>query len=168
MTAAWQLESLGRGVHLFRWNKGFYLSTFVVGDRGVTAIDPISDAAAVAYRSAIAQATDRPLARIVYSHDHRDWRVPRSSHFLARGEQGPGALGSERQLRRGNAMARFPSRASLRICTSPSQERAAGMAAHRTLLDHASKIARTLVTGPRQTGQPLPTNRGASTAHRQR
>ena len=72
MTAAWQLESLGRGVHLFRWNKGFYLSTFVVGDRGVTAIDPISDAAAVAYRSAIAQATDRPLARIVYSHDHRD------------------------------------------------------------------------------------------------
>lgn len=69
---AWQVESLGRGVFLFRWLKGFYLSTFVVGERGVTAIDPISDAAAAAYREAIASVTDRPLARIVYSHDHRD------------------------------------------------------------------------------------------------
>ena len=70
--SSWQVESLGRGVFLFRWLKGFYLSVFVVGDRGVTAIDPISDEAAAAYRAAIASVTDRPLARIVYSHDHRD------------------------------------------------------------------------------------------------
>lgn len=68
----WQLESLGRGVFLFRWLRGFYVSAFVVGERGVTAIDPIDDAAAAAYRQAIAAATDRPLVRIVYSHDHRD------------------------------------------------------------------------------------------------
>ncbi len=70
--AGWQVESLGRGVFLFRWQKGFYLSAFVVGERGVTAIDPIDDVAAAAYREAIASVTDRPLARIVYSHDHRD------------------------------------------------------------------------------------------------
>jgi len=39
---AWQVESFGRGVYLFRWNKGFYLSPFVVADDGVTAFDPIS------------------------------------------------------------------------------------------------------------------------------
>jgi glyoxylase-like metal-dependent hydrolase (beta-lactamase superfamily II) len=66
------LESLGRGVHLFRWQRGFYLSTFVVGERGVTAIDPIDAVAAAAYRAAIASVTDKPLLRIVYSHDHRD------------------------------------------------------------------------------------------------
>lgn len=66
------VEGLGRGVHLFRWQRGFYLSTFVVGERGVTAIDPIDDAAAAAYRAAIASVTDKPLRRIVYSHDHRD------------------------------------------------------------------------------------------------
>ena len=68
----WSVESLGCGVHLFRWNRGFYLSTFVVGARGVTAIDPINAAAAAAYRRAIATVTDKPLLRIVYSHDHRD------------------------------------------------------------------------------------------------
>jgi glyoxylase-like metal-dependent hydrolase (beta-lactamase superfamily II) len=68
----WQVESLGRGVFLFRWLKGFYVSAFVVGERGVTAIDPIDDAAAAAYRQAIAAVTDRPLVRILYSHDHRD------------------------------------------------------------------------------------------------
>ncbi len=69
---AWQVESLGRGVYLFRWLKGFYLSVFVVGRDGVTAIDPVSDEAAAAYRAAIAGVTDRPLRRIIYSHDHRD------------------------------------------------------------------------------------------------
>ena len=68
----YSVEPLGRGVYLFRWQRGFYLSTFVVGERGVTAIDPIDDTAAVAYRAAIASVTDRPLVRIVYSHDHRD------------------------------------------------------------------------------------------------
>jgi glyoxylase-like metal-dependent hydrolase (beta-lactamase superfamily II) len=68
----WQVESLGRGVFLFRWLKGFYVSVFVVGERGVTAIDPIDDVAAAAYRQAIAAVTDRPLVRILYSHDHRD------------------------------------------------------------------------------------------------
>jgi glyoxylase-like metal-dependent hydrolase (beta-lactamase superfamily II) len=70
--AGWEVEPLGRGVHLFRWLKGFYLSTFVVGARGVTAVDPISDEAAAAYREAIARVTPLPLTRILYSHDHRD------------------------------------------------------------------------------------------------
>lgn len=68
----WRVESLGRGVFLFRWLKGFYLSPFLVGARGVTAFDPISDEAANAYRAAIASVTDKPVVRIVYSHDHRD------------------------------------------------------------------------------------------------
>lgn len=68
----WRVESLGRGVYLFRWLKGFYLSPFLVGTRGVTAFDPISDEAAVAYRAAIASVTDKPVVRVVYSHDHRD------------------------------------------------------------------------------------------------
>lgn len=68
----WAVESLGRGVFLFRWHPGFYLSCFIVGNRGVTAVDPIDDAAAVGYREAIASVTDLPLTRIIYSHDHRD------------------------------------------------------------------------------------------------
>ncbi len=68
----WRVDPLGRGVYLFRWQRGFYLSPFVVGDRGVTAFDPINEAAAGAYRAAIASVTDRPLVRLVYSHDHRD------------------------------------------------------------------------------------------------
>jgi glyoxylase-like metal-dependent hydrolase (beta-lactamase superfamily II) len=68
----WRVDSLGRGVYLFRWQRGFYLSPFIVGDRGVTAFDPINETAAAAYRAAIARVTDRPLVRIVYSHDHRD------------------------------------------------------------------------------------------------
>lgn len=81
---AWQVESLGRGVFLFRWTRGFYLSTFVVGERGVTAIDPIGLDAAAAYREAITSVTDRPLSRIVYSHDHRDHIC--GGHVLAAGE----------------------------------------------------------------------------------
>mgnify|MGYP003381960657 FL=1 len=69
---AWQVESFGRGVYLFRWHKGFYLSPFLVATDGVTAFDPISAAAAVEYRAAIATVTDRPVTRLVYSHDHRD------------------------------------------------------------------------------------------------
>lgn len=69
---AWQVESFGRGVYLFRWNKGFYLSPFVVADDGVTAFDPISADAAVEYRAAIATVTNRAVTRLVYSHDHRD------------------------------------------------------------------------------------------------
>ena len=81
--AGFRVEALGRGVHLFRWQRGFYLSTFVVGERGVTAIDPIDDLAAAAYRAAIASVTDRPLDRIVYSHDHRDHIC--GGHVLAAG-----------------------------------------------------------------------------------
>jgi glyoxylase-like metal-dependent hydrolase (beta-lactamase superfamily II) len=68
----WRVESLGRGVFLFRWQKGFYLSPFVVGDRGVTAFDPINAEAARAYRAAVRSVTDKPFLRLVYSHDHRD------------------------------------------------------------------------------------------------
>jgi glyoxylase-like metal-dependent hydrolase (beta-lactamase superfamily II) len=68
----WSVEPLGGGVFLFRWNKGFYLSPFVVGPRGVTVFDPISEQAAAAYAQAVASVTDRPVTRLVYSHDHRD------------------------------------------------------------------------------------------------
>lgn len=68
----WSVEALGGGVHLFRWMPGFYLSPFVVGPRGVTVFDPISAEAAVAYAQAVASVTDRPVTRLVYSHDHRD------------------------------------------------------------------------------------------------
>ena len=69
---AWAVESFGRGIYLFRWHKGFYLSPFVVAADGVTAFDPISAAAAIEYRAAIATVTDLPVKRLVYSHDHRD------------------------------------------------------------------------------------------------
>ena len=69
---AWTVESFGRGVYLFRWNKGFYISPFVVSGGGVTAFDPISAAAAKEYRAAIAAVTALPVTRLVYSHDHRD------------------------------------------------------------------------------------------------
>lgn len=67
-----RVESLGRGVHLFRWNKGFYLSPFVVDATGVWASDPISAEAAHAYRRAIESVTDAPIRWLSYSHDHRD------------------------------------------------------------------------------------------------
>lgn len=57
---------------LLRWHRGFFLSCCVVGDRGVTAVDPIYDAAAVGYRAAIASVTGLPLTRVVYLHDHHD------------------------------------------------------------------------------------------------
>lgn len=66
------VESLGGGVHLFRWSKGFYQSVFVVGARGVLATDPIGRDAARAYRAAIAGVTDLPVTQLLYSHDHRD------------------------------------------------------------------------------------------------
>jgi glyoxylase-like metal-dependent hydrolase (beta-lactamase superfamily II) len=68
----WRVESLGHGAYLFRWHTGFYLSAFFVGRNGVTAIDPISPAAALAYREAIRSVTRLPIERIVYSHEHRD------------------------------------------------------------------------------------------------
>lgn len=68
----WTVEALGKGVFLFRWNLGFYVSPFVVGRSGVTAFDPISETAAAEYRKAIATVTDLPVTRLVYSHDHRD------------------------------------------------------------------------------------------------
>lgn len=80
-SASWRVESLGRGVHLFRWLKGFYVSPFVVGARGVTVFDPISEQAAAAYRDAVASVTDRPILRLVYSHDHRDHAC--GGHVLA-------------------------------------------------------------------------------------
>lgn len=66
------VESLGGGVHLFRWSKGFYQSLFVVGPRSVLATDPINRDAARAYREAIAGVTAAPVERVLYSHDHRD------------------------------------------------------------------------------------------------
>lgn len=68
----WSVEDLGCGTHLFRWDKGFYVSPFLVTGEGVVAFDPIDAAAAAAYRKAIATVTSAPVTAIVYSHDHRD------------------------------------------------------------------------------------------------
>jgi glyoxylase-like metal-dependent hydrolase (beta-lactamase superfamily II) len=77
----WHVESLGRGAYLFRWQKGFYLSPFVVDATGVWASDPISAQAAQAYRAAIESVTDAPIRWLGYSHDHRDHIV--GGHALA-------------------------------------------------------------------------------------
>jgi glyoxylase-like metal-dependent hydrolase (beta-lactamase superfamily II) len=68
----WSVETLGQGVYLFRWWPGFYVSPFVVGDDAVLAVDPISREVAAHYRQAIAAVTDKPVTKVVYSHDHRD------------------------------------------------------------------------------------------------
>jgi glyoxylase-like metal-dependent hydrolase (beta-lactamase superfamily II) len=68
----WAVEDHGRGLHLFRWRKGFYVSPFLVTSEGVVAFDPIDAGAAVAYRAAIETVTKAPVCAIVYSHDHRD------------------------------------------------------------------------------------------------
>lgn len=70
--SGWSVEDLGDGLHLFRWDKGFYVSPFVVTSEGVVAFDPVDDDAAVAYRRAIDSVTGAPVSAIVYSHDHRD------------------------------------------------------------------------------------------------
>jgi glyoxylase-like metal-dependent hydrolase (beta-lactamase superfamily II) len=66
------IEDLGGGVHLFRWSKGFYQSLFVVGTDDILVCDPINLEAATAYRRAIAEISDLPVTRLLYSHDHRD------------------------------------------------------------------------------------------------
>lgn len=66
------VEDLGEGVYLFRWWPGFYVSPFLVGDDEVLAVDPVSREVAVLYRDAVAAVTDKPITKIVYSHDHRD------------------------------------------------------------------------------------------------
>jgi glyoxylase-like metal-dependent hydrolase (beta-lactamase superfamily II) len=69
---SWRVENLGRGVYLFRWSEGAYVSVFVVGANGVLATDPINRRAAAAYREAVHEVTPLPITEIVYSHDHRD------------------------------------------------------------------------------------------------
>ncbi len=66
------VEDLGNGVHLFRLHSDFYISPFLVGDDAVIAVDPINRDAAALYREAVAAVTDKPITKIVYSHDHRD------------------------------------------------------------------------------------------------
>lgn len=66
------VEDLGNGVHLFRLQSDFYISPFMIGDDAVIAVDPINRDAAALYRDAIAAVTDKPITKIVYSHDHRD------------------------------------------------------------------------------------------------
>jgi glyoxylase-like metal-dependent hydrolase (beta-lactamase superfamily II) len=69
---SWSVQDLGEGLHLFRWERGFYVSPFVVTSEGVVAFDPIDEQAATAYRQAIGSVTKAPICAIVYSHDHRD------------------------------------------------------------------------------------------------
>jgi len=68
----WSVETLGLGVYLFRWWPGFYVSPFIVGEDGVLAVDPINRDVATLYRQAVVAVTDKPITKIVYSHDHRD------------------------------------------------------------------------------------------------
>jgi glyoxylase-like metal-dependent hydrolase (beta-lactamase superfamily II) len=69
---SWSVESMGKGVYLFRWWPGFYVSPFLVGDDAVLAVDPINREAAAHYRMAVAAVTPQPIRKILYSHDHRD------------------------------------------------------------------------------------------------
>lgn len=66
------VENLGNGAHLFRLLPDFYISPFLVGDDAVIAVDPINREAAARYRDAVAAVTDKPITKIIYSHDHRD------------------------------------------------------------------------------------------------
>ncbi len=107
--ADWDLEDLGKGVHLFKWRTGFYASPFFVTSEGVCAVDPIDDTASAAYRRAIATVTDAPVVAIVYTHDHRD-------HACGARILGPDAeiiahpLAAERIARRGADDLRLPTR----------------------------------------------------------
>lgn len=65
-------ESLGEGVYLFRWWPGLYVSPFLVGDDEVLVVDPINPKVAALYRDAVRSITDRPITKIVYSHEHLD------------------------------------------------------------------------------------------------
>jgi len=65
-----QTEQLAEGLYTFRY--GPYRSLFMVTDEGVIATDPISPAAAIEYRAAIAAVTDLPVKYVVYSHAHWD------------------------------------------------------------------------------------------------
>jgi len=68
----WSVEDLGKGMFLFRWWPGLYVSPFLVGEDGVLAVDPVSRDVAPLYGQAVARVTDKPITKIVYSHDHRD------------------------------------------------------------------------------------------------
>ena len=89
------VDDLGKGVHLFRLQSDFYVSPFVIGDDAVIAVDPINRKAAALYREAIAAVTDKPIRKIIYSHDHRDHIV--GADVLAPGAEiyaHPGTLAS--------------------------------------------------------------------------
>ncbi|MFK8054136.1 MAG: MBL fold metallo-hydrolase [Woeseiaceae bacterium] len=66
------VESLGKGVFLFRWKPGLYVSPFLVGTDEVIVVDPISAEVAKLYRDAVAAVTDKPITKIIYSHEHLD------------------------------------------------------------------------------------------------
>lgn len=65
-----QTLQLAENLYTFRW--GAYRSLFMVTPEGVIATDPISPAAATAYRAAIAAVTPLPVRYVVYSHAHWD------------------------------------------------------------------------------------------------
>jgi glyoxylase-like metal-dependent hydrolase (beta-lactamase superfamily II) len=66
------VESLGKGVFLFRWHPGLYVSPFLVGGDEVVAVDPVNRDVARLYRDAIASVTENPVTKIIYSHEHLD------------------------------------------------------------------------------------------------
>jgi|GEM_PF-1480439 len=66
------VKDLGKGVHLFHYTPDFYVSPFVIGDNAVIAVDPVNRNVAELYRAAVAALTDKPITKIIYSHDHRD------------------------------------------------------------------------------------------------
>jgi glyoxylase-like metal-dependent hydrolase (beta-lactamase superfamily II) len=78
------VESLGKGVFLFRWHPGLYVSPFLVGDDEVVAVDPVNRDVARLYRDAIASVTGNPVTKIIYSHEHLD-------HIKGAAVLGPGA-----------------------------------------------------------------------------
>ena len=63
-----ETEDLGDGLYAFRY--GPYRNIFLVTSQGVIATDPLDVKAVGPLREAIAQATDKPVKYVAYSHSH--------------------------------------------------------------------------------------------------
>lgn len=64
------MKQLKEGV--YQYSQFFYNSLIVVSDKGVIVTDPSGEKRASAMREAIRKITDKPVKKVLYSHDHFD------------------------------------------------------------------------------------------------
>lgn len=64
------VKEVGNGVYHYFQN--FYSSLIVVGEEGVLITDPAGEQRALTLRNEITKLTDKPVTKVVYSHDHFD------------------------------------------------------------------------------------------------